>query len=32
MTAEELMTVVNMNKGTDMSSYEHFAVTGCRPY
>ena len=26
MTAEELMTVVNMNKGTDMSSYEHFAV------
>ena len=26
MTAEELMTVVNMNKGTDMSSYEHFGV------
>lgn len=26
MTAEELMTVAQMGKGTDMSSYEHFAV------
>lgn len=23
MTAEELMTIANMGKGTDMSSYEH---------
>lgn len=26
MTAEELMTIANMGKGTDMSSYEHFAI------
>lgn len=26
MTAEELMTIAQMGKGTDMSSYEHFAV------
>lgn len=26
MTAEELMTIAQIGKGTDMSSYEHFAV------
>ncbi len=26
MTAEELMTIANMGKGTDMSSYEHFMM------
>ena len=26
MTAEELMTIANMSKSTDMSSYEHFAI------
>lgn len=26
MTAEELMTIAQIGKGTDMSSYEHFAI------